>query len=89
MKIFVYKKFDLKSGNRKYPCSNIWRLEWDKYTKFGMNISNKTLLNVAKSYVYSFYRFWIIKEKPARGKNALRTKIMVKGYVLSSFRQNR
>ena len=48
MKIFVYKEFDLKSENRKYPCSNIWRLEWGKDTKFGMNVSNKTLLNVAK-----------------------------------------
>ena len=32
--------------------------------KFGVNVSNKTLLNAAKFQGYSFYRFWVIKEKP-------------------------
>ena len=43
---------------------SIWKLgqEWD--TKFGMNLSNKMLLNAAKCQGYSFYWFWVIKEKP-------------------------
>ena len=43
---------------------NIWRLEQVKDTKFGMNFSNGMLLNVAKCQGYSFYCFWVIKEKP-------------------------
>ena len=36
-------------------------------TKFGMNVSNKILLNAAKSQGYSF---WVIKRKPTwRGGN--------------------
>ena len=34
-------------------------------TKFGINVSNEKLINVAKCHVYSFYRFWVIKKKPA------------------------
>ena len=30
-------------------------------TKFGMNVSNRMLLNAAKFQGYSFYRFWVIK----------------------------
>ena len=36
-------------------------------TKFGKNVSNRMLLNVAKFQGYSFYRFWVIKGKPAGG----------------------
>ena len=32
-----------------------------------MNASNKMLLNAAKCQGYTFYRFWVIKEKPAGG----------------------
>ena len=60
MTIFVYKEL-------KYP-----RLNFAQYletrqiidTKFGTNVSNKMLLNIAKCQGYSFYRFWAIKEKP-------------------------
>ena len=36
-------------------------------TKFGTNVSNRMLLNAAKFQGYSFYRFWVIKEKPTGG----------------------
>ena len=36
-------------------------------TKFGTNVSNKMLLNVAKLQGYSFYRSWVIKGKPTGG----------------------
>ena len=42
---------------------NIWRLGWVMDTKFGKNVSNKMLLNVAKLQGYSFYGFWVIKGK--------------------------
>ena len=44
---------------------NIWRLEKRLTdTKFGMNVSLK-VTSVEKCQVYSFYRFWVIKGKPA------------------------
>ena len=46
---------------------NIWRLCWVKNTKFGTNVSDKILLNAAKCQGCSFYRFWVIKGKPAQG----------------------
>ena len=46
---------------------NIWRLGQAKNTKFGTNVSNKMLLNAAKYQGYSFYYFWIIKERPTGG----------------------
>ena len=46
---------------------NIWRLGEAKDTKFGTNVSNKTLLNTVKCQGYSFNRFWVIKGKPTRG----------------------
>ena len=46
---------------------NIWRLEWVMDTKFGTNVSNKMLLNVAKLQSYSFYGFWVIKGKLTGG----------------------
>ena len=52
---------DQKSRNWKYP-----RLF------FGMNASNKMLLNAAKCQRYIFYHFWVINGKPTgrrgRGK---------------------
>ena len=39
-------------------------------TKFGTNVSNEMLLNVAKYQDYSFYRFWIIKGKHAMGEGS-------------------
>ena len=42
---------------------NIWRLGKIMDTKFGMNVSNRMLLNAAKFQRYSFYHFWV-KGKP-------------------------
>ena len=42
---------------------SIWRLGQVLDTKFGMNVSNRMLLNAAKYQGYSFYRFWVIKGK--------------------------
>ena len=36
-------------------------------TKFGANVSNRMLLNVAKFQGYIFYRFLVIKGKPTVG----------------------
>ena len=47
--------------------SNIWRLDQGRDTKFGANVFNEMLLNAAKFQGYSFYRFWVIKGKPAGG----------------------
>ena len=43
---------------------SIWRLEQIRYTKFGKNVFNEILLNVAKWHGYSFYHFWVINGKP-------------------------
>ena len=50
---------------------NIWRLKRVSNTKFGKNVANKMLLNVAKCQGYNFYHFWVIKEKPTGGKMTL------------------
>ena len=42
---------------------NIWRLKQVRDTKFGLNVSNKMLLNAATCQGYSFYHFWAIKVK--------------------------
>ena len=56
---------NLEIGNTLvWVLPNIWRLESVKNTKFGTNVSNKMLLNAAKTQGYSFYRFWVIKRKP-------------------------
>ena len=56
---------DLEIGNTPvWVFPNIWRLGQVRDTKFGMNISNKILLNAAKCQGYTFYRFWVIKGKP-------------------------
>ena len=46
---------------------NIWRLGRFMDAKFGTNVCNRMLLNAAKFQGYSFYRFWVIKEKPTSG----------------------
>ena len=43
---------------------NFSRLGRVRNVKFGTNVSNKMLLNAAKCQGYSFYRFWVTKEKP-------------------------
>ena len=44
---------------------DVWILGQDRDVKLGPNNSNKLLLNAAKCQGYSFYRFWVIKGKPA------------------------
>ena len=68
--IFICKGLarNLEIGNilvRVLP--NTWRLGQVMNTKFGMNISNRMLLNAAKYHGYSFYCFWVIKGKPTKG----------------------
>ena len=66
MAIFIYK--ELKSqiiGNIPiWVLPNNWRLKQVRNTKFGTNVSKKMLLNAAKCQGYTFYHFWVIKEKP-------------------------
>ena len=51
-------------NNLVWILSNIWRLGQDSETKFGMNVSNKMLLNTGNCQCYSFHCFWVIKGKP-------------------------
>ena len=46
---------------------DIWRPRQIRDTKFGTNVSNKSLMNAAKCQGYSVYRFWVIKGKPTGG----------------------
>ena len=78
-----------ESGNRKYPIwvfPKIWRWGELGIKKLGSDVSNETLPNAAKCNSYSFYRFWVIKEKPTRGKitpSPPLTQIMVKNLTLN------
>ena len=49
---------------------DIWRLGrvTNRNTKFGLNVSNKMLLNAAKCQGYNFYRFWVIKRNQPGGE---------------------
>ena len=71
MTIFFYKGLtrNPEIGNTPFWfLPNIWRLKQAMDTRFGMNVSNKMLLNAAKFQGYSFYCFWeIIKRKPTGG----------------------
>ena len=51
-------------NNPVWALPNIWRLGRVKNTKFGAKATKKLLLNPAKFQGYSFYYFWITKEKP-------------------------
>ena len=48
-----------------WVLSNTWQLRQVRDTKFGINVSNKMLLNPIKCQGYSFYRFRVIKVKLA------------------------
>ena len=66
--IFLYKGLtrNFEIGNTPigfFP--NIWRLGQVRNTQFVKNVTNEILLNAAKCYIYSFYLFWVIKEKLA------------------------
>ena len=70
MTIFFYKRLTRNpeiENTFVWVFSSIWRLGWVRDTKYGMNLSNKMLLNAAKLQSYSFYHFWIIKGKPTGG----------------------
>ena len=62
---FLFEKdltWNPEIGNTSvWVLSNFSRLGWVKDTKFGVNVSNKNLLNAAKHQAYCFYRFWVIK----------------------------
>ena len=66
--IFVYNGLTRDPKIENIPVwvlPNIWRLKRVRDTTFRTNASNEKLLNDAKSQVYSFYHFWVIKRKPA------------------------
>ena len=70
MTIFFYKGFTRNPEIGNTPVNvllNIWRLGGVMDTKFGMNVSDRMLLNAAKFQGYSFYSFWVIKGKPTGG----------------------
>ena len=67
MTIFVYKGLTRNPEIGNIPVSVLPKLGKIRETKFGTNVSNKMLLNAAKYQRYSFYRFWVIKGKPAWG----------------------
>ena len=61
---FFYKRLTRNPKIRNTPVwvlPNIWRLGEVMDTKFGMNVSNRMLLNAVKCHGYSFYRFWVVK----------------------------
>ena len=67
MTISFYKGLTRNPEIRNTPIwvlPNIWRLERVRSIKFGTKFSSKMLMNAAKCQGYSFYRFWVIKEKP-------------------------
>ena len=70
MTSFFYKELTRNPGIENTPVwvlLNVWRLEQVKNTNFGMNVSNKMLLNATRCQGYSFYGFWVIKGKPTGG----------------------
>ena len=67
MTIFFYKGLNKNPeiGNTPFcVLPNVYRLGQVMDTKFGTNVPNRMLLNVAKFQDYSFYRFWVTKKKP-------------------------
>ena len=77
MTIFFYKELtrNPEIGNTPvWVLPNIWRLERVMDTKFGTNISNRMLLNAVKYQGYSFYLFWVLKEKQTVPPTQIRVK---------------
>ena len=70
-KIFAYKGL---TRNLEIINTPVWvllsilRLGQVRDTEFGPNVSKKMLLNAPKCQSYGFYRFWVIKGKPAGGR---------------------
>ena len=70
MTIFLYKELTRNPEIENTPVwflPNIWRLGQVWNTKFCTNVSNKLLVNGAKSHGNTFYSFLFIKRKPTRG----------------------
>ena len=70
MTIFFYKRLTRNpeiENTLFWVLTNIWRPERVMDTKFGTNVSNRTLLNTTKLQGYSFYSSWVIKGKPTGG----------------------
>ena len=70
MTIFFYEGLtsNPEIGNTPvWVLPNIWRLEQVRDTESSTNVSKEMLLNAAKCQAYSFYHFWVIKEKPTEG----------------------
>ena len=79
--IFFYKGLTKNPEIRNTPdwvLPDLWRLGRVRNTKFDTNVSNKMFLNTAKCQGYRFYRFWVTKRKPTRGKIAPAPQIRVK-----------
>ena len=75
--IFFHKELtrNPEIGNTPvWVLPNIWRLERVMDTKFGTNISNRMLLNAVKYQGYSFYLFWVLKEKQTVPPTQIRVK---------------
>ena len=63
--IFVYKGLTRNPEIGNTPVRvlpNIWQLGQLRDTKFGVNVSSKMLLNVAKCQDYNFYHSGVFKE---------------------------
>ena len=67
MTIFFYKWFRNPEIGKTpvWVLPNVWRMGWVRDHKSGTNASNEMLQNTTKCQGYSFYRFWVIKGKPA------------------------
>ena len=68
---FSFLKDWLEIGKLETPVwvlPNYWRLRQIRDTKFGVNISSKTLLNATKCQYYCFYCVWAIKRKTTGGR---------------------
>ena len=81
MTILFYKGLTRNPDIRNtsvWVFANVSRLGWVSDIKFGKNVSNKILVNAAKCQGYNFYRFWVIKGKPTRGKITPAPQIQVK-----------
>ena len=87
MAVFVYKGLTRNqeiSPPEFCPISGDWGQVRD--TKFGRNVFNEKIHNVAKCRVYSLYRFRVIEGKPSGvGVKISPTQIRVKRYYRGNF----
>ena len=71
MAISFYKRLTGSVEIKNTPVwvlPNIWKLGQVRNAKFDTKVYNKILPNAEKCQGYSFYRFWVIKEKPTGGE---------------------